>query len=183
MTDVRITNTNGSTKNSATVMARAWTATHSSTTRRRYDAAALALALEVALMVAISVIPQEAGAATQEHRGEHHAEGEQHDRDHARRADVEALETEVVDQLRQGQRRAVRVAGLRLLTGAADLPAGDLPCHQRLGVVLHGRDDAGNCRKHQNRPDVRQGHEAEPAEGSRAVELSGFVLLPRHVEQ
>src|SRR4051795_1948403 len=183
ITDVRITNTNGSTKNNPTVMAMACTATHSSTTRRRYDAAALALALELALMVAISVISQEARAATQEQRGEHHAEREQHQRDHARRADVEALKAEVVDQLRQGKRGSVRIAGLRLLTGAPYLTARDLPGHQRLGVVLHGRDDAGDRGEDQDRPQVRQRHEAEPAEGSRTVELRGFVLLLRHVEQ
>ncbi len=51
---------------------------------------------------------------------------------------------EVVDQLRQGQRRAGRVAGLDLLARPADLAARDLPRHQRLGVVLHRRDHAGD---------------------------------------
>src|SRR4051794_36706028 len=107
ITEVRITKTNGSTKNSPTVMASACTATHSSALRRRYDAAPVST---LAVTVAISVLSQEARAATQQYRGEHHAEREQHQGDHASGADVEALETEVVDQLGQGQRRAVGVA-------------------------------------------------------------------------
>src|SRR3954453_24112414 len=139
ITDVRITNTNGSRKNSATVTATACTATHSRSFRRRYAAAPLSLT--PAVTVAISVLPQEAGAATEQNRREGHREHEQDQRDHACRSYVESLEAQVVDELRQRQRRPVGVARLRLLARSADLPTRDLPGHEGLGVVLHHRDD------------------------------------------
>src|SRR3954453_18897405 len=140
ITEVSSTNTNGSTKNSPTAMARECTATQFSTSRRRRDDAGT----ELTATLAMSVLTQEAGAATQQDRSEHHAQCEQHQRDDAGGPDVEALEAEVVDQLRQRECRATGVAGLGLLSRAADLPAGDLPGDQRLRVVLHGRDHPGD---------------------------------------
>src|SRR3954471_23827322 len=99
ITEVSTTNTNGSTKKSATAMARECTATQCSASRRRCEAAA-----ELTVIVAMSVLTQEAGAATQQDHGEDHAQREQHQRDDTGGADVEPLEAEVVNQLRQRER-------------------------------------------------------------------------------
>src|ERR1700712_2888836 len=102
ITEVSSTKTNGSRKNSPTAMARECTATQCSTSRRRCDDAGAVPAARVAM----SVLTQEAGAAAQQDRGEHHAQCEQHQRDDAGGADVEPLEAQVVHQLRQGERGA-----------------------------------------------------------------------------
>src|SRR5436190_2927149 len=107
ITEVRNTKTNGSTNIRPTATATACTAIHSSTGWPRLFDAGLAT-----LMVAISVLRQEAGAPAHQQRREDHGEPEQDEGDHARGADVEPMEAEVVDQLGKGERRTVRVPRL-----------------------------------------------------------------------